>query len=278
MVKSQANRSKYNLDKQFLVDSNRPIYRYLSFFQLVDMLERKKLYLQKVCYWDDPSEGSGYIDQERDRVVKLGFDANTVKNDDKFKDGIKNKFPFGTSWSLLLESDAMWRIYSQDKMGLQIQSSVEKLENALRRVEFPKEYLEIEGYFDIKYVVGKVDYNLADNLNDLEHFLIKKEAFKHEEEIRGLVKFSGTDDPQRFANFDLQSNIKISAFFRGGNYPPWMRPQGEEVKIIYTSMKDGFIEAVRIDPRADDWIVETIKNYCKTKNIPNVERSNLYGK
>ena len=278
MVKSQANRSKYNLDKQFLVDSKTPIYRYLSFFQLVDILERKKLYLQKVCYWGDPSEGSGYIDQERDKVVKLGFDANTVKNDDKFKYEIKKMFPFGTSWSLLIESDAMWRIYSRDNMGVQIQSSVEKLESALSRVELPKEYLEIEGYFDIKYVVGKVDYNPADNLNDLEHFLTKKEAFKHEEEIRGLVKFSGTDDPQRFANIDLQFNIKWSAFFLGGNYPAWMRPPGEEVKIIYTSTEGDFIEAVRIDPRADDWIVETIKNYCKTKNIPNVERSDLYGK
>lgn len=145
--------------------------------------------------------------------------------------GIKNRFPFGTSWSLLLESDAMWGIYSQEKMGVQIQSSVEKLESALSRVEFPKEYLVIEGYFDIKYVIGKVDYNLADNLNDLEHFLIKKEAFKHEEEIRGLVKFSVTDDRQRFANVDLQLNIKINTFFRGGIYPPWMRLQGEEVKI-----------------------------------------------
>lgn len=278
MVKLQANRSKYNLDKQFLVDANTPIYRYLSFFQLINILERKQLYLQKLCYWNDPSEGSGYISLMQDKAIKAtGENVNIVKTDVKFKDGIKSLYPFGTSWSLLSESDAMWRIYSQDKMGVQIQTSVEKLEGALSRVEFPKEYLEIKDHFDIKYAVGKVNYNPADNLSsDLEHFLIKREAFKHEEEIRGLVKFSGIEDIERLAKLSYPPlcNFKITAFFRGGN---WIQP-GEEVKIIYTSMEDGFIEAVMIDPRADDWIVQTIKNYCKTKNITNVKRSDLYEK
>ena len=179
-------------------------------------------------------------------------------------DSIKSSYPFGTSWSLLRKSDAMWRIYSQDKMGVQIQTSWEKLESALSRVEFPKEYLEIEDFLDIKYVVGKVDYNPADNLNEIEHFLIKKEAFKHEEEIRGLVKFSVTHDPKRYINLNRKLTTTINAFF--------------QVKIIYTSMEDDFIEAVSIDPRADDWIVETIKSYCKSKNITNVERTDLYGK
>src|SRR5574341_673697 len=206
MVKLQANRSKYNLDKQFLVDINTPIYRYLSFFQLINILERKQLYLQKLCYWNDPSAGSGYVSLMQDKFVKA-FGANEdnqdiVKrvNDVTFKDSVKKKYPFGTSWSLLSESDAMWRIYSQDKMGVQIQTSVKKLESALSRFEFPKEYLEIEDHFDIKYAVGKVNYNPADNPSSaLEHFLIKREAFKHEEEIRGLVKFSGIDDFQRRA-------------------------------------------------------------------------------
>ncbi|OGL41557.1 MAG: hypothetical protein A2042_08580 [Candidatus Schekmanbacteria bacterium GWA2_38_11] len=246
------------------------------------MLERKKLYLQKVCYWDDPSEGSGYISLRQDEFIKstgvTGEVVDKIKSDVAYKDSIKSSYPFGTSWSLLRESDAMWRIYSQDKMGVQIQTSVEKLESALSRVEFPKEYLEIEDFLDIKYVVGKVDYNPADNLNEIEHFLIKKEAFKHEEEIRGLVKFFVTLDMKRYTNFNTKLNTKIGAFFQGGNYPDWMEPPGKEVKIIYTSMEDDFIEAVSIDPRADDWIVETIKSYCKSKNITNVERTDLYGK
>ena len=80
-----SNRSKCDLGKQFLVDDNRAIYRYLSFFQLVDMLERKKLYLQKVCYWDDPSEGSGYISLRQDEFIKstgvTGEVVDKIKSD-----------------------------------------------------------------------------------------------------------------------------------------------------------------------------------------------------
>lgn len=275
----QSNRSKYKLDKKFLIDdSSRPIYRYVSFFQLVELLERKRLHLQKVCYWDDASEGSGYLSSMQNVVIKAtGANVETIKSDITLKDSIKKTYPFGTSWSLIPESDAMWRIYSQDKMGVKIQTSVKKLENALSTVEFPKNYLEIESLFDIEYVVGKVDYNATKNINGIEHFLTKREAFKHEAEIRGLVKFSVTNDPQRLSNLSIQSNIKIRAFFLGCNCPDWMDLPGDEIKFIYTREVD-FIEALRIDPRADDRIVDTIKSYCKTKNINNIERSSLYGK
>ncbi len=271
MMKSQyrSNRSKYNLDNKFLVDGSVPIYRYLSFFQLVDILERKKLYLQKVCYWDDPSEGSGYLSLMQNMAIKAtGENVDTVKSDVPLKDSIKSTYPFGTSWSLLRESDSMWRIYSQDKTGVQIKTSIEKLEGALSRVDFPKKYHEIEDFFDIKYAVGKVDYNPANNFNDLEqleHFLTKREAFKHEEEIRGLVKFSVAADHQRLSKFNLCTNIMKRDFFL-------------KEKMSLTSIADDFIAEVRIDPRAEDWIVETIKSYCKSKNITNVERSDLYRK
>jgi hypothetical protein len=275
----QSDRSKYNLDKKFLLDdSSRPIYRYVSFFQLVELLERKRLHLQKVCYWDDPSEGCGYLSSMQNMFIKeTGENVETIKSDITLEDSIRKTYPFGTSWSLLPESDAMWRIYSQDKMGVKIQTSVKKLEQALSTVEFPKNCLELESFFDIEYVVGKVDYAEAKNINDIDHFLSKKEAFKHEEEVRGLVKFSITSDPKRLGKLNIQSDIKISAFFLGCKFPEWMYPHGDEVKFIYTRDID-FIEALRIDPRADDRIVDTIKSYCRTKKFNNIERSGLYEK
>ncbi len=49
-------------------------------------------------------------------------------------------------------------------------------------------------------------------------------------------------------------------------------------KIVFTPIEDDFVDEVRIDPRAEDWIVQTIKSYCKSKNVDNIERSGLYGK
>ena len=300
-----ANRSKYALDEPFLVKSNEPIYKYLSFFQLVDMLENKKLYLQKVGLWDDPSEGSGYVSFHEYVFTKAtGATVDPVVSDDEFRKSVKKRYPFGTSWSFLPESDAMWRIYSQDKMGIQIQTTVEKLEGVLSMSEFPKEqilivktqladrgcsaevlnrYSEIERYFDMKYVVGRVVYSPTDNRNNItfdqsdlngslsehahfEEFLKKREAFKHEEEVRGLVNFFSDNINSRGNSLSCQWTI-------------------EDIMIALTKEKkshapidNNFIEAVKIDPRADDWVVQTIKSYCESKKITNVERSDLYGK
>jgi hypothetical protein len=260
-------RTQCSLDERYQIDGDLAIYRYLTFIQFVDILQRNKLYLKKVSSWDDPSEGDPYMSLVAEQAF---IQTGMIMNDRKLEQEIrKNTFPFGTSWSLLQESDAMWRIYSQDKYGLQIRSSVRKLEIALARVEVP---LEIEEFLEIKYCVGRVDYNnptvrpqtksrtieeVLSDYADLAHFLKKRRPFIHEEEIRGLVKIEQA--PYRLPGSEILKVKKILM---------------EE--IIFTALPQDFIEAVTIDPRADDWTTETITTYCESNGISEVSRSKLY--
>src|SRR5438552_2336902 len=57
---------------------------------------------------------------------------------------------YGQCWSLLDESDAMWRIYSPNKAGVKIRTTVRKLITAV--------YDRTDRYASLKYFIGRVSY------------------------------------------------------------------------------------------------------------------------
>ncbi len=230
------------------------IYRYITLGQFIHMVERKRIYLSKVIKWEDPQEGfliSVYINLNIKR-------ANNSSNDAEKKDlkKLRNDFQlykdltFGTSWSFLNESDAMWRIYSKQSNGVQIQTTVKKLKNVIANSKVP------QGWDGIRYTVGKVDYDGDDPagliLSKLLHaFLQKDKPFEHEKEVRGLI---------------LPFENKNTNIEQPGN------------DVIYAPIQDDFIEAVKIDPRAENWFVEAVKSYCKKAGIEKCAKSVLYAK
>lgn len=99
---------------------------------------------------------------------------------------------FGQCWSLHEQTDAMWRIYSPDKYGIKVRTTIGKLRKSI------KENTNSDG----EVFLGQVEYknqteikeNLQIILNSTERnnsdlaasFLFKCEEFKHEMEIRLL--------------------------------------------------------------------------------------------
>ena len=102
---------------------------------------------------------------------------------------------FGQCWSLLKESDAMWRIYSPEKHGVKVKTTPRKLREALAlRVEYP----------EVSAFIGRVRYESGSYLRDMvtdrvrmqnkifdtsgkghaETLLFKRDEFAHEEEVR----------------------------------------------------------------------------------------------
>jgi hypothetical protein len=131
---------------------------------------------------------------------------------------------FGQCWSLIEDSDALWRIYSPNGKGLMIQTTAKK-------------FLLIK---EIMHgLLGRMDYSNFDNIKDfpqdlLEMALIKRKAFEHEQEVRlithaDMVKGEWTGNP--YISIDLNPLE--------------------------------FIEKIVIDPRADDRFVTAIVKYCK---------------
>lgn len=154
---------------------------------------------------------------------------------------------FGQCWTLNKESDAMWRIYSTSKDGIKIGTSIKKFEliEGLEHSGFNKVlyYRDLKEGLDISKSISGFSHMFADGL-------IKRDAFQHEKEVRLITR-----------NDERMIGKRISK----GNYM--------EFKLYY---KD-FLEEIVIDPRAEDYYVDTIRNYCKRAELKIIpQKSDLY--
>ena len=148
-------------------DLDTKIYRIIPAEYLYDLFESQTNYLTKPSKWEDPFE---------DLLGRVSATSAV----------------YAQCWTLKTHSDAMWRIYSNDKNSVRIRSTIRKLQSSMS-IRFPE-----------RWFVGRVQYLPTKDLQDLvvnrlhrrrkksmvriaETFLIKRPAFKHEKEVRLVV-------------------------------------------------------------------------------------------
>jgi DUF2971 family protein len=192
-------------------DLDRPIYRVFSFKRLEEIFQEKKLTLVKPRLWEDPFENfilnsTGYLPDGRE-----------------FQIGFRDNF-YGQCWTLTTESDAMWRIYSPEKNGVKVKTTIRKLFTPLYKAG--GEYKKMNGAkYNLSSFIGKVKYantkTLVAMLKDKERmsgkifdqtgwgqastFFFKRVAFKHEKEVR-LIYNSQDDNQFDVFKFEIEPN------------------------------------------------------------------------
>ena len=180
--------------------------------------------------------------------------------EDPYEVRVKNNLSnalFAQCWCRKGVSDAMWRIYSQDKLGIRIRINKDRLRDAL---------FEATQHRNIGFRISKIRYIneleyatiTAQNRLELErrvtfirasaHLYLKRPAFEHEAETRVVVA-------------DLSQAIDFN-------------PKSFKIKLDTRKL----IETVLVDPRAPDEYVEAYKYYLKDKlKFPgSVRKSSLY--
>lgn len=174
---------------------DKPVYRIISLTRLFELFERKRNVLVHPSQWDDPYEN--FILKS-----KVRLSSGEVRNYD-FHENL-----YGQCWSRHKASDAMWRIYSPDSKGIRIKTTIRKLLESLYyggsnkpswscvvgRVEYLSEKKLIT-FANSIYISGALS---KDNL--FRSLLVKRLAFKHENEIRLLY-------------FDLEKKTKGKLFY-----------------------------------------------------------------
>lgn len=174
-------------------DLDTPIYRIFSLDRFSKIVTSRKNGLVHPSKWDDP------------------FENFFLKNDAEMSGGTLvslhqiSESWYGQCWTKNRESDAMWRIYSAEKTGVRLETTVRKL--------FSGFYDSNDKFASLKYLIGSVEYKLRE---EIEHFLsgttfmdlsfggqshkfaktllIKRPEFSHENEVRLL--FQDTDGSQ----------------------------------------------------------------------------------
>ena len=148
---------------------------------------------------------------------------------------------YGQSWTRLPESDAFWRIYSPNKMGIRISTAADRF-GLMTGVDFlhllPVVYFDDEADLLVKARQHKRMF---------EELAFKRAAFRHEYEVR---LFTHADDIQGCAAGTRYVSVELDPL--------------------------RFVESIMLDPRAPEWFVETIQN-CRRAGFPFVPvKSSLY--
>lgn len=209
------------------------LYRIMDFSRVVQLFEKKELYFANPSTWDDPYEQ--LIKHSKDHAL------------------------FGQCWSRTYNSDALWRIYSKDGMGVRISTTEEKLRQVIKSGIKGKGYnyrlREVEYVSQVR--LNKKARSVAARLQDLfvigeavDMLYVKREAFQHEDEWRATLYC-----------------------------PSEARADGKKGITIPVD-PHRFIKSILFDPRASDEIVNAFAFYFKTKLgfKGRVARSVLYKK
>lgn len=191
------------------------LYHILPFHRLVEVFETENLYFSSPRAWEDPYE------------TRVGGDqVNSV---------------FAQCWCKLGVSDAMWRIYSPDRLSVRIKTTSDMLTEHVRgglsnRGERYRVRRRSVDYFltsDLKRAITEAQAQASGVGRKLAPLFIKRRAFKHESEYRTVVYDRNADESSK------------------GLFVP-VKPH----KLILS---------VLVDPRAPDAIVEVFKFFLKEK-------------
>ena len=167
------------------------IYWIISHERFMKLFDRRKNTLVKPKEWEDT------------------FENYTLKSKLKFPDGTEvtldtHERLYGQCWTTSKASDAMWRIYSPDKKGIRIRTTVRKLLASLDMANVNTAMTES--------CIGKVEYKpeakIAAQAKNaftkngqmtfgslFRSLLVKRKAFNHEKEVRLLYLDWGYELP-----------------------------------------------------------------------------------
>lgn len=221
------------------------VYRFLPLRYFLSMLKRGALYLPRVRKWEDPYELFLF---KQTVIDSKGNEVNMLVEADRI---------YGQCWTAKRDSDAMWRIYSPDKMSVRIKTTIEEIEkmksqnigNGILPDSNPITY---KSKTEINNEIKSLTYSSL-TTNILRNSLfIKRNEFDHEKEYRIIAWLTDFDEKGKYI----------------ANTP-------EYVELPF---QDGFIKEVFLDPRLSDDEVAMLKNAISIRmgaNCP-VSQSTLY--
>lgn len=170
------------------VNDAQSIYRVMPVERLLQLIHDKRNILVHPSKWDDPFENF---------FLKSKFTYNGISvGVDQLRSEI-----FGQCWTLNeQETDALWRIYSSNKDGVRLKSTLSNVITPL--------IIQNQGDYNHKVYIGKVEYvdegeleetmrsAIIDSANFsfnngqmiINSLFIKRKAFEHENEVRVIYR------------------------------------------------------------------------------------------
>lgn len=167
------------------LDLNKPIYKYIPFKYVLNMIKTQKLYICEVKQWKDTYEN--FLLKQKFKYKNITLKADNVID-----------HIYGQCWTSLNESDAMWRIYSSplniDDTAIKIKTTAQKLFDSIyisdecmatTSIGVVKYYYKKDLLQWIKSLHLHTAQDIGDNI--VPSMYMKRKPFSHEKEIRIII-------------------------------------------------------------------------------------------
>ncbi|WP_343695364.1 hypothetical protein [Flavobacterium sp.] len=173
-------------------DPDTIVWKYLDLSKFLDLLLSKKLFMSRSDKFEDQYEGT-FSEPTYEEIKKLAVDNPEFLNYYKTH---REKVAI-SSWHINeYESFAMWQIFTKNNEGLAIQSTIGRLQKAVKPESNFDQYIG-----EVNYIDYKKEYIPFDDL--FFPFLFKRKSFQYEREVRILTDTSKND-------IKLNDGIKIN--------------------------------------------------------------------
>ncbi|GAA3737648.1 MULTISPECIES: DUF2971 domain-containing protein [Flavobacterium] len=177
-------------------DPDTIVWKYLDLSKFLDLLLSKKLFMSRSDKFEDQYEGT-FSEPTYEEIKKLAADNPEFLNYYKTH---REKVAI-SSWHINeYESFAMWQIFTKNNEGLAIQSTIKRLQKAVKPENNFDQYIG-----EVNYIDYKKEYIPFDDL--FFPFLFKRKSFQYEREVRILSDTSKSDIK---LNDGLKINVDIN--------------------------------------------------------------------
>lgn len=216
------------------VDPKTIVWKYLDLSKFLDLLMSQKLFMSRSDKFEDQYEGT-FSEPTFEEIRKLSKDNPDFLNFYKIH---REKVAI-SSWHINeYESFAMWQIFTQNSEGIAIQSTIERLQNALEPEINFKQYIG-----EVNYIDYKKEYIPFDDM--FFPFLFKRKSFQYEREVRIITDIENND-------ITLNEGLKIN------------------VDIVQ------LIEKIYIHPKSENWYKNLVIQLVSELGFNfNIEKSDL---
>ena len=215
-------------------DPDTIVWKYLDLSKFLDLLLSKKLFMSRSDKFEDQYEGT-FSEPTYEEIKKLAVDNPDFLNYYKTH---REKVAV-SSWHINeYESFAMWQIFTQNSEGLAIQSTIGRLQKAVK----PETNFD-QHIGEVNYIDYKKEYIPFDDL--FFPFLFKRKSFQYEREVRIITDTS-------------KSNLKLN--------------EGLKINVDINEL----IEKIYIHPKSENWYKKLVIELVERLDFDfEIEKSDL---
>ncbi|MCK4345757.1 MAG: hypothetical protein KAX05_10775 [Bacteroidales bacterium] len=156
-----------------------PVYRIIPFKYLLDILINKELTFTQTKTWEDTYENY---------LLKSRYNIGLLKG--RQLEWYQNNY-YGICFTLKRESDALWRIYSNDKSSVRIKTKISSISSLVNHIKNNDEIINTIQVDKVKYLTLKrikehyaqIEVSeIVDNFTSyiMDSMFIKRTEFQHE--------------------------------------------------------------------------------------------------